>query len=48
MSEEKFEDVAQTASEDAASVECSKQEYQAGLRNIIERMSEDLAASEES
>jgi len=47
MSEEKFEAVAQTASEDAAAVKCSKEEYQDGLRGIIQRMEDDLAASKE-
>ncbi len=46
--EEEFEKVAQEASEKAASVTCSIEEYQDGLGLIIETLQIDIQASQES
>jgi hypothetical protein len=45
---DKFEDIADRTSRDAAAVDCSAADYRGGLRLIIERLEVDIAASEET
>ncbi len=45
--EEKFDEIASYASDRAAKIDCSKDDYIRGLRAIIERLQDDIAAAEE-
>ena len=46
--EREFEELAETISAQAARVECSAEEYQEGLRTLINRLETDLDASLET
>jgi hypothetical protein len=45
---QKFEKMAASVSREACAVPCSAEAYRDGLRTIIERLEDDLRASEES
>lgn len=45
--DEEFEALADQVSQAASQVRCPVEDYQAGLRSIIERLKVDLRASEE-
>jgi len=43
-----FDEIAREASERAAAVKCSPEEYREGLREIISTLETDIRASEET